>query len=374
MPSPSFSPRIELSGNPREIGLEHGRKMSSQIRNQIQVYDAMFRRTSSLDWHAVRTISVEYERTIAKLTPDIYTEMKGIAEGAELDILDIVALNARSEIALGLFSDGCTSLGWKLSTEDIILAQNWDWTPRVKDNLAMVSIEQPDRPKIYMITEAGIVGKIGFNSAGLGVCLNAIRAHPTDPCKLPIHIALRVCLESASIQKALDKLESLGGVASAQHILIADSTGPLALELSPLGSTYIPPNTSGFVTHTNHFLSNHRVNEPPWVGVGSHERFSRINELMDEIVNDNPASISGALLRERIFSDTFNAPASICCQENPAKPIETRSCTLFCIVMRLSTNKNGAPSAEVVWGQPASGAEEKDSGIILQMPWEGSSG
>ncbi|KAK7027326.1 hypothetical protein VNI00_015289 [Paramarasmius palmivorus] len=331
----------------------------------------MFRRTSNLDWNAVREISIEYKHTISKLTPDIYAEMEGIAEGAELDILDIVALNARSEIALGLFSDGCTSLGWKLPAGDVLLAQNWDWTPRVKDNLAMVSINQPDRPKIYMVTEAGLVGKIGFNSAGVGVCLNAIRAHPTDSCKLPIHVVLRVCLEALSVQNAIDQIESLGSVASSQHILIADSTGPLALELSPVGNTYIPPNELGYVTHTNHFIKNRRVVEPPWVGVGSHERLERLNQLMDELfMRGGPTDVSGAILRDRVFADTFNAPASICCQENPEKPIETRSCTLFCIVIRFPSrtgdSEGGAPSAEVVWGRP--GVDE-ESGVVLNMPW-----
>ncbi|KAJ7842512.1 hypothetical protein B0H13DRAFT_139783, partial [Mycena leptocephala] len=117
------------------------------------------------------------------------------------------ALNARSEIALGLFSDGCTSLGWKLKGNGhghVILAQNWDWTPRVQENLAMMSIDQPGHPKIYMMAEAGIVGKIGSNSASVGVCLNAIRAHLTDATEIPIHVALRLCLESTSTQNTID--------------------------------------------------------------------------------------------------------------------------------------------------------------------------
>jgi isopenicillin-N N-acyltransferase-like protein len=74
----------------------------------------MFRVTSKLDWPAVRTIAEEYRQTIKKLTPDIYTEIEGVAKGAVLDVADIVALNCRSEIALGLFSDGCSTLGWDL--------------------------------------------------------------------------------------------------------------------------------------------------------------------------------------------------------------------------------------------------------------------
>lgn len=112
----------------------------------------MFKQTSNLDWNAVRQTSQEYAQSIRHLTPDVYTEMEGIAQGAGLDILDIVALNSRSEIALGLFSDGCSSLGWKRSDE-VLLAQNWDWTSRVKSNCVLMSIKQENKPAIWMVTE-----------------------------------------------------------------------------------------------------------------------------------------------------------------------------------------------------------------------------
>ena len=38
---------------------------------------------------------------------------------------DIIALNVRTEINFGLFSDGCTALSW-LQEDLSILAQNWD--------------------------------------------------------------------------------------------------------------------------------------------------------------------------------------------------------------------------------------------------------
>lgn len=116
----------------------------------------MFQRTSSLSWPSVLSIAKEYATTIAKLTPDIFAEIEGIAEGSGLGVLDIVALNCRSEIALGMFGDGCTSLGWKTEKEGVVLGQNWDWTAKVKRNLVLMSIEQPKKPKIWMVTEVRI--------------------------------------------------------------------------------------------------------------------------------------------------------------------------------------------------------------------------
>jgi isopenicillin-N N-acyltransferase-like protein len=49
----------------------------------------------------------------------------GIAEGSGKDVLDIIALNVRTEINFGLFSDGCTSLYWR-DDAHTFLGQNWD--------------------------------------------------------------------------------------------------------------------------------------------------------------------------------------------------------------------------------------------------------
>jgi isopenicillin-N N-acyltransferase-like protein len=119
----------------------------------MRIYETMFEYTSKLSWKEVREVAKEFLPSLQKLTPHLFTEMEGIAEGADVDILDIVALNCRSEIALGKFSDGCTTLCWKKSDNVRVLSQNWDWTENVKKNLAMVSIEQPGKPTIYMVTE-----------------------------------------------------------------------------------------------------------------------------------------------------------------------------------------------------------------------------
>lgn len=211
--------------------------------------------------------------------------------------------------------------------------------------------------------QAGIVGKIGFNSNGVGTCLNAIRAKPMISSKLPIHVALRLCLESTSVDSAVKVLDSLGGVASAQHILCADSTKALGLELSPVGDKHIVENALGIIGHTNHFLENRYVDEPLWLS-GSPIRLKRLEELTQELIQSGVEgdAITPALLRDRIFSDTYNLPQAICCQQDPSRPMSTRSSSLFNIAMNLDPKNLGA---ELVFGRVGSGEE----GPVLKMPW-----
>ncbi|OGM43390.1 putative acyl-CoA:6-aminopenicillanic-acid-acyltransferase [Aspergillus bombycis] len=356
-------PKLVLRGTPKEIGLQHGYRLQQQIKSQIGLYEEMFQYTSKMDWPTVLQLAEEFRASLERKTPSLYAEMQGIAEGAGVDILDIIALNCRSEISLGSFSDGCTSLSWKKNDNARVLAQNWDWTSSIQKNLALMDIEISGKPRICMVAEAGIIGKIGFNSAGVGTCLNAIKARPCITSKVPIHVALRLCLESTSVENALQTLSSLGGVASSQHILIADSTTSLGLELSPLGDLHLKEDENGVITHTNHFIENKNVTEPSWIK-GSPARLERAQQLVRELVNNGIQgdSITPSLLREQVFSDTCNAPQSICSQEDPSSHPTRRTSTLFNIVMNLDKQDLGA---EVVVGQPGSGKESP----VIKMPW-----
>ncbi|EJD00494.1 acyl-CoA:6-aminopenicillanic-acid-acyltransferase [Fomitiporia mediterranea MF3/22] len=364
-------PRIDLSGSSYEIGLQHGRLLRSQIQSQLTVYHSIFKALSGLSWPKVLEFAEAFQPTIQRLAPELYSEMEGIAQGAGVPLIEIVALNSRSEIALGTLDDGCTSLAWTLEDSQRngsrrqILAQNWDWTEDVGKNLAKASITQPGVPKIWMVIEPGIVGKIGFNSSSVGVCLNAIRARSISTSLLPIHLLLRIALQCTSVDHAISEIERLGGPASSQHILIADSkSGGRGLEVSPLGSVCLPPDANGVVVHTNHFLENRHVEEIPW-NIGSETRLTRIRELVSQILSDNPKcdSITPKLLRKRIFSDTQGAPQAICCYRPGTETDGRAISTLFNIVMQFAPGKE--PTAEVLLGRPG----PDNNGPVYRMPW-----
>ncbi|THH09945.1 hypothetical protein EW145_g1657 [Phellinidium pouzarii] len=353
-----------------QVGFQHGTLLRVQILSQLTVYRTIFRALSKLEWPQVLEYAKAFQPTIQRLAPDLYREIEGIAAGVgdEVTLFDILALNARSEIALGRFDDGCTSLGWTLdrnpNSRIQILAQNWDWTESVGENLALASITQPGKPKIWMVIEPGIVGKIGFNSASVGICLNAIRAGVFSTELLPIHLLLRIALECTSIDSAISELERLGGPASSQHFLIADATsGSRGLEISPRGNAYLSPDAQGIVVHTNHFLENKFIREVPWLS-GSPVRLARIRKLCEEIRKETLAnkegSIAPELLRAKVFSDKHGAPQAICCHMEAADGRAIS--TLFNIIMHFGPGKE--PYAEVLFGRPG----PDNVGPIYKMP------
>lgn len=69
--------------------------------------------------------SCEVEECLTALFDVTDKKDAGVADGAQRDILDIIALNVRTEITFGQFTDGCTSLYWR-DEQHTFLGQNWD--------------------------------------------------------------------------------------------------------------------------------------------------------------------------------------------------------------------------------------------------------
>ncbi|KAJ9606917.1 hypothetical protein H2200_008928 [Cladophialophora chaetospira] len=335
---------IQCSGTPYEIGYQHGQGAKTEVHGSVAFYGAFFKQRTKLGWPEVREVAKQFMPFIESSYPEYIEEMQGVADGAGLDLESIVALNVRTEIAYGMLSDGCTALSWK-TTDASFLAQNWDWNFEQTPNIICLSIDQAPKPKIHMMSEGGIIGKIGLNSAGVGVTLNAIQAPGVSYDKLPCHLALRTVLNSKSRDAAADALRKTG-VASACHITIADaSTGGIGFECTALDIVEMPLETDGQLrgshTHSNHLVKKHKVEGTLFLN-DSPFRLNRIQELMRDVGKPSLGEIS------EMLKDDKNYPTSI----NRAVGEKSTSQTLFSIVMDLKQR-----FAKVKMGRPTEDGE-----------------
>lgn len=202
-------------------------------------------------------------------------------------------------------------------------------------------IKPRNGPNISQVTEAGLVSKIGINSAGVGVFLNAVQARGVNYKALPVHIALRVALESDSSEAAAGRLSSWS-VATACHILIADKLGAKSLEFSHL-DCHVLPMKEGKVAHTNHFLVQHEVGvEDRLAWPDSVPRMQRVSSLLDKLDAEMGATEAFETI-EKILEDEDGFPVSINRQVTPT----SSSATLFSIVADLNN-----ATAHVRLGRP----------------------
>jgi isopenicillin-N N-acyltransferase-like protein len=217
-----------------------------------------------------------------------------------------------------------------------------------KQNLIITKITQANKPTIVQVTEAGIIGKIGFNSAGVGTLLNAIKVHGVDSTRLPVHFGLRMALESRSVDEAMKKLETYGMAASA-HILLADPTTSLGLEFTKSTFAHCVPDSAGRVIHANHLLLEHPgETDTVWLK----DSLTRVRTMAENV--GKLEKYAGREEFSKLFEDEQNSPGAICRTETK----DTGSGTLFNIVMDLKSKK-----AVVRLGRPT----EVEESIRLQL-------
>jgi isopenicillin-N N-acyltransferase-like protein len=252
--------RIYLSGSPYEIGTQLGQQAGSEVKRCIELYQQVFE-SVGVSWAEATRRAEAYVPVIQKYDPDMIKEMQGIADAVDRPLIDIVTLNARSEVMFSAQAvEGCTTISAIPPKADghTYIAQNWDHYQRYHDVMLIVEIKQADKPRILMVTEAGLIGKIGMNDVGIGLCFNALGCEGT-PGGLPVHCAIRGVLNSRSIGEAIGaaiQTKAANGV----NLHIASKEGvAVDIEMSNDGHD-VMFNHEGTFVHTNHFISPNLLN------------------------------------------------------------------------------------------------------------------
>lgn len=69
--------RIQCSGTPFEIGLEHGRIAKTEVGRCLDFYRDLFLKTAALSWSEVCDTAVKFDRMLQNDWPDYCEEMRG---------------------------------------------------------------------------------------------------------------------------------------------------------------------------------------------------------------------------------------------------------------------------------------------------------
>ncbi len=300
-------PFIKLKGSPQEIGYQHGRLLGDRVRACFDFYTQKLFKQPKFDF---KSHGEAYLEVIHHYSPNYGIEIEALAKGAGLEPWKIGVLNARTEIFLEANAElinECTSLYFR---ENGLLGQNWDWMMACESMIALLEIERQDGHRILMMTEPGIIGKIGFNSAGLGVCLNILLGQE-GTVAVPIHILLRTVLDACSLEEARSLLSEALHV-TFSNLLIADANGDcLDLEFNGRGMRQVSYD-SRVPIHTNHYLSED-VNDPDNVHIiDSQTRLTRANMMCRELKDHTIVEM------KRILLDRENGERAIC---KPSQPI-----------------------------------------------------
>ncbi|MFI2345543.1 C45 family autoproteolytic acyltransferase/hydrolase [Streptomyces sp. NPDC019443] len=327
-------PVIEISGTPAERGRQYGEAVAPQLEAALGYYAEAFGESSGLTWQQVTGRAARWLEPVHDYAPHLLEEMQGIATGAGLDLLDILALNARGEV---IYDDsfaqmrdeeepaeGCTSFaayGQASGDGHVWAGQNWDWRAGVADTVVMLRIVQPPKPTLIMQVEAGQIGRQGANSAGIALNANGLGGRFSDAVGLPQTVIRRSVLDQSSIADALGVLCRTRAHIASNALLTCREGFAIDLETTPAGHGWMYP-TDGLLVHGNHY----QAGVPTALADGyrplapdSLVRVPRAEEGLHRLRESTGADESRKAIRQAM-SDHLGFPESLCTHTDPRQP------------------------------------------------------
>ncbi|HUV33439.1 MAG TPA: C45 family peptidase [Candidatus Desulfaltia sp.] len=331
-------PMVSVEGSAYECGLQHGEAAREQVRANVGYYLGYWQRNLRLDKEDAERRGSELADTVKRFNPALLDEVRGVADGSEVTVETVLALNGRYELAWAnpaQLMGGCTSIGAVPTATrfgDTLLAQNWDYRLGVRDTCIVLEVKRDGAPAVVMHTEAGIIGHKGMNSAGLGLALNAM---VSDRDRLgdsaPFFLVCREMLGRDNLSEAMKVFLNTDRTVS-YNVMLGCEGVVLDLEAHPGGTDILLPE-AGVLAHTNHFMGPRAVT------------------VHDEYLKADPSAVHRYMVaREGLirgagghspesFMEVLRShvgyPGSVCFHQDPRKEPDQREETLTSVVMDL---------------------------------------
>ena len=289
-----YFPVIKIQGAAEDRGRQHGTLLKERIHRTVEFYQKQFQ----LPEEQTLRIAGQFRKSTKAFREDLYLEIEALARAAEVDPLWIYALNGRTEL-LNLNPMECTTLAFRKHS---LIGQNWDWDSEMEELAVILEIEKEDGHRILTMTEPGMIGKIGMNHCGVGVCLNFMTIENYQPYGVPLHVLLRTILDSKSLNEAQFLIEpNLRGKVG--NILISNGNGEI-VDFELAGDEFFSIPVDDLFVHTNHFLT--KIDYDLMLFPNSMGRYNRAKELVRRLDNPSANSI------KNILKDRGNGEHPIC--------------------------------------------------------------
>ncbi|ADL52825.1 C45 family autoproteolytic acyltransferase/hydolase [Clostridium cellulovorans] len=317
---------LEVSSNPIERGLQIGEENAFLIKEFVSMVHENYRELCGgiLEIEEVREHLGKCLDISQKFAPDLYIELEGIAKASNVAIDDIIFINSFLELINFRFPKtckeifGCTSLGVANDNEDnkkVYVAQNYDMEKYYKDYITLIKIKERETDTL-LITFAGVLGCIGFNSCGIGLNINYLQANDLGTGIL-YPFVVRKALQQNRIGDALGAITT-GFKASGMNYLLSDSLGNI-FDIEMAGKDFdILQMKDGFMSHSNHYKSEKLIKKDMMAyDLSLDSSFSRrgstiIREhVCNKLLNKRKESFVLEDIKN-ILTDHTNYPYSIC--------------------------------------------------------------
>ena len=343
-------PHVRVEGEPQERGRQYGEQARERVLRSRDAYEEVFDHLASWSWDKVTGEAMRYVSPIRAFRPEYLEEMHGMAEGSGLRFEDILALNVRSEVMFAAKARQALSRPVAGAGEctafaslpegpggHVLLGQNWDWLVHSFDTVVVLEARQIGKPAYVTVVEAGLLAKLGMNSAGIGLVTNAIvtdldRGEPG----IPFHVLLRSVLDAETVSDALSGLQAGFRSSSANYLLASADGVALDVEAAPgdFSRLRVTEPEDGLLLHTNHLLHAQPgvTDVSLWAMPDSAVRLQRARAVVGESGRSRAALTA-------MLSDHADRPWSICAHPDERQPKLDQAATVASVVMDLGERR-----------------------------------
>jgi predicted choloylglycine hydrolase len=261
---------VSFSGSGYELGLQHGKELKNEI---AEIVSAWKKNTSiSLEKDADLVLKeffeyAEFDLAIKTWTPELYEEIKGIAEGADQKLKDVLVLNLLDEFWVyvdNLNNHHCSAMAVPAKNGNPgYISQNMDLENYTDGFQVLMRLNRTEnRPEQLILTHPGLIALNGLNEKGIGVCVNTLMQLKASSSGLPVAFVIRKIINSTDKKEVLNFIQEVNH-ASGQNYIIGIQGEVYDFEASATKVVrYNPNNENGSVYHTNHPVVNDDLK--PW--------------------------------------------------------------------------------------------------------------
>lgn len=314
-------PLVSVSGDPYEMGYQHGRAAGDQMRG----FAAHLVRSSGQSRQTVLNAAACFRPAFERFCPRLMPELEGLAAGADLPFEEALLLQVRGEVVPLLGDTGCTTFAVEArhtTTGGILIGQTSDMEAELEEFFLVLRLTPDDGPQILMWTFAGQLGYHGLNSLGVSHFANSVWGGPEPSARpeldlqappyglphYPIKRRLYECRTRAEVEALWNTLPV---VSCGNYMVATGDPGIVDLEVTPAGFAALEPE-GGYLAHANHFLSSaFRTSD---TDAASLPDSPRRQERMTELIREHLGRVSVETLKSAL-SDHAGHPSSICRHE-----------------------------------------------------------
>ncbi len=302
-----------------DLGFAMGQSFSNAAKETIS------RSNVFGDWKVKIERAEKFLKFNQEYFPEYIEEMRGYAQGAGVDFLDLYTISLEDEVNQDYSAEKCTTL---ITNSGKLIAHNEDWEKYSEDKICIISKQIADL-KILELYYYNTLGgnSVSINSNGFVSCINSLVSTKTNT-GLSKNVIARWLSNTKDPDKDFEKLRDLPRSLGYSGNIIRTDGKIWNIEYNSSDEVVTHP-TSPFV-HTNHYLTALKNFEGNTNINGTFNRYNvatekikdqMADEELETLMNDQIDGATLSIMNERtiakIIIDLKNRVAKIWLRREP---------------------------------------------------------